>query len=83
MFFRVIRALSLCGAGLLALPADAMAHAVCGERVFPATLAIDDPGINDELSIPTLTYLPSNSDGARSSMWARSAGPRPLHPMSA
>ena len=65
MSFRVIRALSLCTASFFALPADALAHAVCGERVFPATLAIDDPGINDELSIPTLTYLPSNSDGAR------------------
>src|ERR1700689_3602609 len=65
MSFRVIRALSLCMAGLLARPTGALAHAVCGERVFPATLAIGDPGINDELSIPTLTYLPSNSDGQR------------------
>jgi hypothetical protein len=65
MFSQLIRSLPLCAAGLLVLPADALAHAVCGERVFPATLGIDDPGINDELSIPTLTYLPSNSDGAR------------------
>jgi hypothetical protein len=65
MFFRVIRALSLCVAGLFALPAGALAHAVCGERVFPATLAIADPGVTDELSIPTLTYLPSNSNGQR------------------
>jgi hypothetical protein len=65
MSFRVIRALSLCMAGLLARPTGTLAHAVCGERVFPATLAIGDPGINDELSIPTLTYLPSNSDGQR------------------
>jgi hypothetical protein len=63
MSFRVIPALTLCAAGLLALPAEALAHAVCGPRVFPATLGIDDPGVNDELSIPTLTYLPSNSDG--------------------
>jgi hypothetical protein len=43
---------------------SASAHAVCGDRIFPATLGIDDPGVGDELSIPTLTYLPSNSGGA-------------------
>jgi hypothetical protein len=43
--------------------AEAMAHAVCGARIFPATLGINDPGVGDELSIPTLTYLPSNSNG--------------------
>jgi len=43
----------------------AEAHAVCGARIFPATLAIDDPGVNDELALPTLAYTPSNSDGAR------------------
>jgi hypothetical protein len=34
------------------------AHAVCGNRVFPATLVMDDPGVSDELSLPTITYLP-------------------------
>jgi hypothetical protein len=43
----------------------AFAHAVCGDRIFPATLAIDDPGVNDELALPTLSYLPQNSDGAQ------------------
>jgi hypothetical protein len=37
---------------------DAVAHAVCGNRVFPATLVMDDPGVSDELSLPTITYLP-------------------------
>jgi hypothetical protein len=46
-------------------PSYAEAHAVCGSRVFPATLAIDDPGVTDELALPTLTTIPSNSDGAR------------------
>jgi hypothetical protein len=63
MMFRVIRAVTLCAAGLLALPAGALAHAVCGERVFPATLGIDDPGVNDEVSIPTLVYQPPSSTG--------------------
>lgn len=39
------------------------AHAVCGSRVFPATLGIDDPGVGDELALPTLTYLPTNGNG--------------------
>jgi hypothetical protein len=40
-------------------------HAVCGDRIFQATLGIDDPGVNDELALPTVTYLPQNSDGVR------------------
>jgi hypothetical protein len=44
---------------------QADAHAVCGSRVFPATLVIDDPGVNDELALPTLTYLPKNADGVQ------------------
>ena len=39
-------------------------HAVCGDRIFPATLAIDDPGVTDELTVPTVQWLPQNSDGA-------------------
>ena len=70
MFSQLIRSLPLCAAGLLVLPADALAHAVCGERVFPATLGIDDPGINDELSFrpsPTCLRTPTVRG---SSMWA-------------
>jgi len=40
-------------------------HAVCGNRIFPATLGIDDPGVDDELALPTLTYLPSNSGASQ------------------
>lgn len=36
----------------------ALAHAVCGARVFPPTLTMDDPGVNDELSLPTVQYTP-------------------------
>ena len=43
----------------------AYSHAVCGNRVFPATLGVDDPGVGDELALPTLTYLPSNSNGSQ------------------
>jgi hypothetical protein len=41
-----------------ATASQALAHAVCGNRVFPATLIMDDPGVSDELSLPTITYLP-------------------------
>jgi hypothetical protein len=43
---------------LLPFASGAAAHAVCGNRVFPATLTMDDPGVNDELSFPTIQYLP-------------------------
>jgi hypothetical protein len=43
----------------------AEAHAVCGARIFPATLGIDDPGVTDELALPTLLYLPKNADGVQ------------------
>jgi hypothetical protein len=31
----------------------ARAHEIVGNRFFPATLAIDDPGVTDELALPT------------------------------
>ncbi|HEY1863416.1 MAG TPA: hypothetical protein VGG77_06940, partial [Roseiarcus sp.] len=45
--------------------AAAHAHAVCGNRIFPTTLAIDDPGVTDELTLPSVTWLPKNSDGVQ------------------
>ena len=44
--------------------APAYPHAVCGARIFPATLAIDDPGVLDELTLPAVSYVPFNSDAA-------------------
>ena len=35
---------------------EAQAHVVCGDRVFPATLVMDDPGVGDELSVPTVQF---------------------------
>jgi hypothetical protein len=37
--------------GLAALPATASAHGVAGQRFFPTTFAVDDPFMNDELSV--------------------------------
>ena len=31
-----------------------LAHEIVGNRFFPATLGIDDPGVNDELAFPTV-----------------------------
>jgi hypothetical protein len=37
--------------GLSAIPATASAHGVAGQRFFPTTFAVDDPFMNDELSL--------------------------------
>ena len=42
---------------------SAFAHAVCGSRIFPATLGIDDPGVGDEVALPTVSYLPASLAG--------------------
>jgi hypothetical protein len=37
----------------------AEAHVVCGDRVFPTTLTMDDPGVSDEVSLPTINLTPT------------------------
>jgi hypothetical protein len=39
-----------------AVPASA--HGMIGQRFFPATLKIDDPFVADELSLPTVSFMP-------------------------
>jgi hypothetical protein len=46
-------------------PTKTYAHGIAGNRVFPVTLAIDDPAVADELSLPTFAYFPINGDGVR------------------
>ena len=54
MSTRILHA-ALCGAAsLLASAVAAQSHEIVGNRMFPATLAIDDPGVADELSLPTV-----------------------------
>jgi hypothetical protein len=49
----------LAGLALLLLTAPpASAHGLIGQRFFPATLAIDDPFVADELSLPTISFMP-------------------------
>jgi hypothetical protein len=70
---------ALAGAFVAGGTAAAQAHAVCGDRIFPATLAIDDPGVTDELTLPTVQWLPQNSDGVgeldASGSWAKTIFP--------
>jgi hypothetical protein len=45
---------------LAGLPVSgALAHCFVGARFFPATLATDDPCVADEMSLPTVDYLPT------------------------
>jgi len=50
----------------LAAAPSAWAHAVCGDRVFWATLIMDDPGVGDELSFPTIQYTGAPKAGGGS-----------------
>ena len=45
---------ALCGAAAALVVTAARSHEIVGNRMFPATLAIDDPGVADELSLPTV-----------------------------
>jgi hypothetical protein len=50
-----LAAAALAPALYLAPTTSAAAHEIAGNRFFPATLAIDDPGVNDELAVPTVS----------------------------
>jgi hypothetical protein len=57
--FRHPRCPRICAFALLFLPLSftpALAHCFVGARFFPATLAIDDPCVADELSLPTVQW---------------------------
>ena len=41
----------------------AFAHAVVGDRIFPATLAVDDPGVSDELNTQVSRFKQPGDDG--------------------
>src|SRR6202795_4474560 len=54
MSIRLARA-GLSGLAIALVPLNGgFAHEIVGNRFFPATLGIDDPGVNDELSLPTV-----------------------------
>ena len=47
---------------LAASTTAARAHEIVGNRLFPATLAIDDPGVTDELALPTISMSKTGDD---------------------
>jgi hypothetical protein len=46
-------------AATLAGIGPALSHTIVGNRVFPATLDVDDPGVNDEFTAPLFSYVPN------------------------
>ena len=62
MFSRHLRA-ALCGAiATLTSVGPTLSHEIVGNRFFPATLTIDDPGVNDELAFPTVAISKTGDD---------------------
>src|SRR5579863_3214430 len=57
----LLRALLAVTASILMTYSAAAAHVVCGDRVFPTTLTMDDPGVSDEMSLPTVVLTPTTS----------------------
>jgi hypothetical protein len=59
---RLLRA-GLPGLAIAFIPlGKTVAHEIVGKRFFPATIGIDDPGVNDELSIPTVSSFKTGDD---------------------
>ena len=62
MSIRLWRA-GLSGFAIALVPlTESGAHEIVGNRFFPATLGIDDPGVNDELSLPTVSSFKTGDD---------------------
>jgi hypothetical protein len=53
---------ALCAGPIALVSLTADAHEIVGNRFFPATLAIDDPGVNDELALPTVAISKTGDD---------------------
>src|SRR4029077_6403249 len=54
----------LLAAALFAVSHAAQAHGIVGNRVFPGTLAFDDPAVMDELVFPAVSSLKHPGEGA-------------------
>src|ERR1700694_5674971 len=53
----------LSGLAIALIPLNGgVAHEIVGNRFFPATLGIDDPGVNDELALPTVDAFNTGDD---------------------
>jgi hypothetical protein len=60
--FKNLWPLALLAVTLAAPATNTRAHEIVGNRFFPATLAIDDPGVNDELALPTISMSKTGDD---------------------
>lgn len=54
---------ALCVGMLVAGAGSALAHGLAGKRFFPATLAVDDPFVSDELSFPSFSHIKTPASG--------------------
>ena len=62
MSIRHMRA-GLSGLAIALIPlSESAAHEIVGNRFFPATLSIEDPGVNDELALPTISSFKTGDD---------------------
>lgn len=62
--FNVAVVIVATGFALLSVtPETAWAHGFAGSRFFPATLSTDDPFVNDELSLPTVSSIVTPEEG--------------------
>jgi hypothetical protein len=63
-----MKSLALCAALLAMLvtivPVQAFAHAVAGDRLFPATMLTEDPAVSDELTLPSISYIKNEDEPA-------------------
>src|SRR5260221_12350735 len=62
MLSRNLRAALCAGSAALAAIVPACAHEIVGNRFFTATLAIDDPGLNDALALPPISLSKTGDD---------------------
>lgn len=63
-----LRALAGAAGGIALLaPLSVLAHGVAGDRVFPATLAVDDPAVSDEMTLPQVQLFKERDDDGRAS----------------
>ena len=51
---------------VLALAGPAAAHGLAGKRFFPSTIAIEDPFVSDELTLPNILHIKRRATGEES-----------------
>jgi len=60
---KVLLAGFLCVGMIAVVTGVASAHGLAGKRFFPATLAVDDPFVSDELSFPAFSHIKTPASG--------------------